>query len=356
MNRRTFFLASALAAAGCGRGGSRLRVFCYAGGHDDTMRRVFVPAFERATGAECELHPGWWDGVPKLEAARAGGAAPPFDLCITDATQGYPAIKAGLFAEISPPNIPNLVKIAAPTLDNHVFKGRHGVPYPDSVMTLAYNRDKATPTPKGWADLLKVKGGIGLYRSFYMSLYTFACVRAGVEGKPGTAHRLIETDLEGMLKFAKEHRKAIKVWWPSSADMILALANGDVAAGNMHSPEYLAAMREKKVLAASVPDEDRALVQVFWSIPARTANHRLAEDAINVLFSEEVQLGFARRGMATPLPAVAEKVAKEDALWGSLYPHTAEHFRTLRYYPYEAYAAHWDHISDVWDRTVLAAG
>jgi spermidine/putrescine-binding protein len=189
-----------------------------------------------------------------------------------------------------------------------------------------------------------------------MSLYTFACIKAGLEGKAGSAHRMVNDDLDGVLAFARKNRSAVKVWWPSSADMILALANGDVAAGNMHSPEYLAAMRERPALAASVPDEDRALVQVFWSIPAGSANHRLAEDAINVLFSEGVQLGFARRGMATPLPGVAERMAKEDALWGSLYPHTAEQFRTLRYYPYEAYAARWDEVSDAWDRTVLAAG
>jgi len=352
MNRRTFLMAAGLAAAGCGRSRPRLRVFCYAGGHDETMRRVFVPAFEKATGAECELHPGWWDGVPKLKLAAGG--EPPFDLVISDATQGYPAIKEGLFAEINQGNIPNLRHLAAPTLDNHVFKGRHGVPYPDSVMTLAYGRAKASP--KGWADLLKVKGGVGLYRSFYMSLFTFACMRADLDGKPGTAHELIENDMQGTLRFAKEHRAAVKVWWPNSADMILALKNGDCAAGNMHSPEYLAAMRDDPGLAAVAPEKDRALVQVFWSVAAGSRQHRLAEDAIDVLFSEECQFGFARRGMATPLPDVAAKVAKEDALWGSLYPHTAEQFRALRYYPYEAYAANWNAISDAWDRTVLAAG
>jgi spermidine/putrescine-binding protein len=138
--------------------------------------------------------------------------------------------------------------------------------------------------------------------------------------------------------------------------MILALSSRDVSAGNMHSPEYLAAMRDNPSLAACVPEEDRAMVQVFWAIPAGAENRRLAEDAINVLFSRECQLGFARRGMATPILDVAKAVASEDPLWASLYPHTDEQLRSLRYYPYEAYARCWEELSDAWDRTVLAPG
>jgi ABC-type Fe3+ transport system substrate-binding protein len=138
--------------------------------------------------------------------------------------------------------------------------------------------------------------------------------------------------------------------------MILALADGECAAGNMHSPEYLVALREKPQLGAVVPDADRAFVQVFWSVPAGSRNQELAEKAIDVLFSEEVQLGFARRGMATPLPAVAARAAAEDPLWRQLYPHTAEQFLELRYYPYDLYAKHHDEIADAWERTVLRPG
>ncbi|MFO0929454.1 MAG: hypothetical protein U0736_20895 [Gemmataceae bacterium] len=67
-----------------------------------------------------------------------------------------------------------------------------------------------------------------------------------------------------------------------------------------------------------------AFVQVFWAIPAGTRNQDLAEQAIDLLFSDEVQLGFARRGMATPLLKVAEQVAAEDLFWKQIYPHTAE--------------------------------
>jgi spermidine/putrescine-binding protein len=364
--RRQFLHAAAgLTAglvAGCGRSipgnkgefaGRELRVFVYAGGHEQTMRAVFVPRFEAATGATVTLHPGWWDGIPKLKAAPADD--PPFDLVISDATQGYPAAKDGLFAQLDLARVPNHKLLTPAALDNWVFRDRHGVTYPDSVMTLAYNKRLAADAPRRWADLFRpdLAGKLGLYSSFYMSLYTFACVRADLDGRPGTAHDLVKNDLDGLLRFARENRGRVKVWWPNSTDMILALVNQDCAAGNMHSPEYIAALREKPDLGAAVPDADRAFVQVFWAVPAGTRNKNLAERAIDAIFSEEMQLEFARRGMATAVPAAAARVAAEDPFWKQLYPHTADQFRTLRYYPYEVYAEHWDQLADAWDRTVL---
>src|SRR5262245_45508178 len=70
-SRRTVLQGLAASAVGvltgCGsRGGSggnaqELRVFVYAGGHDKTMREVFVPSFESQTGATVTLYSGWWD-------------------------------------------------------------------------------------------------------------------------------------------------------------------------------------------------------------------------------------------------------------------------------------------------------
>lgn len=320
------------------------------------MREVFVPAFEKATGADVTLYPGWWDGIPKLKAAPAD--QPPFDLMITDATQGFPAAREGLFATIDLDNVPNHRQIAPAALDHWVFRDGHGVPYPDAVMTLAYQRKQVGEPPTRWRDLLRpdLAGRIGLYNTFFMSLYTFACIRADLDGRAGTARDLLRIDLDGVLRFAREHRNRVRLWWPTSAEMILALARGDVVAGNMHSPEYVPALREKPELGAAVPAADRAFVQVFWAIPAGSASKELAERAIDLLFSEEVQLGFARRGMATPLLRVAEQVAATDPFWKQLYPHTAEQFRTLQYYPYDLYAEHWDHLADAWDRTVLRQG
>lgn len=336
--------------------GKELKIFVYAGAHEQTMRDVFAPKFQKLTGAKIILHAGWWEGLAKLKTAPVKN--PPFDLMISDATQGYPAIKEGLFAQLNLENIPNHKNLYQPTLDNWVFRGKHGLTYPDSVMTLAYNKMLVQETPFKWEDLIKpnLKTKIGLYRSFYLSLYTFACIKAGTENRHGTAHELINNNLDEVLRFARNYRDHVKIWWPTSNDMILALANKDITAGNMHSPEYIKALREKETLGASVPINDRAFVQVFWAIPAESKNKELAELAINELFSNDIQLEFSRRGSATSILSVAETIAGEDLFWKSLYPHTKEQFESLQYYPYDTYLRNWKELSETWDRTILRKG
>jgi putative spermidine/putrescine transport system substrate-binding protein len=220
---------------------------------------------------------------------------------------------------------------------------------------LASHRSAVGEPASRWRDLLRpdLLGRIGLYSHFYMSLFTFAAMLADLNRKAGTAHQLIETRIDEVFRFAESLRRHVKLWWPTTTDMILALHEKSVVAGNMHSPEYIAALREQPELAANVPEADRAMVQVFWAIPAGTKRQELAERAIDLLFSEEVQLGFARRGMATPRLDVAAKMAEEDPFWKRLYPHTTEQFQNLKYYPYDVYAENWDELADRWDRTIL---
>ena len=45
-------------------------------------------------------------------------------------------------------NIPNANNLAPAVLDNWVFKERHGVPFPDAVMTLAYNKEMLSFAPR----------------------------------------------------------------------------------------------------------------------------------------------------------------------------------------------------------------
>jgi putative spermidine/putrescine transport system substrate-binding protein len=362
LTRRTFLSAAALAVAGCGSrsssvsgefAGQQLRVFVYGGGHEKTMRETFVPAFEKETGATAILESGWWDAIAKLKASPAD--RPAFDLVITDATQGYPAIREGLFAQLDLDLVPNHKNLVPSALDNWVYRERYAIPYPDSVMTLAYHRELVDKPPADWGDLLRddLRGKIALYSSFYMSVYTFACMKAARDGKPGTAHALVYKDLHGILTFAKEHREQVKFWWPTSTDMILGLTRKDCAAGNMHSPEYVQAMRAEKQLAAVVPSADRAFVQVMWVIPEGTKRRELAHRALNLIFSEELQYAFARRGSASAVPAVAERKAAEDSFWKSIYPYTPEQLAAIRYYPYDVYASHWTDIASFWDREIL---
>ncbi len=357
ISRRRFLhsaAAGALALSGCGETKQQtLRVFVYAGGHETTMREVFVPAFEKQTGARVILDTGWWDAIAKLKASPKD--RPAFDLMVTDATQGYPAAREGLFQTINVKALKHLDQIAPAVLDNWIVQKGYGITFPDSVMTLAYNKDMVPNAPMRWDDLLRddLRGKIGLYNSFYMSLYTFACMKAARENKAGKAAEMVENDLDGVLQFAKDHRDRVKFWWPTSNEMILGLDHKDCAAGNMHSPEMLQALRESPNLGAIIPEADRAFVQLFWAIPEGTPNKELAERALDALFSPEMQLGFTRHGSATALLSVAKQRASEDPLWKQIYPHTEDQLRSLRYYPYDAYFRHWDDISTVWQREIL---
>lgn len=363
-NRRSFLGTSALAAlqlAGCGSTSSKpgefqgqtLRIFVYAGGHETTMREVFVPTFEAATGARVILDSGWWDAIARLKTSPAG--KPAFDLMVTDATQGYPAAREGLFQTIRRQNLKNLQHLSPAILDNWIVREGHGITFPDSVMTLAYHQEMVPSSLEGWEDLLRpeLSGKIALYNSFYMSLYTFACMMAAAEKKPGEAAALLDKDLEGVLRFAKIHRKNVKFWWPNSSDMILSLEHRDCAAGNMHSPEMLVALEQSKTLGAVIPQHDRAFVQLFWAIPAGTPNTDLAERALDAIFSPEMQLGFTRHGSATANLEVARQRAAENPLWKQIYPHTEEQLQAIRYYPYDTYFRNWNDLSSIWQREIL---
>lgn len=333
--------------------GQTLRLFIYSGAWEKTFREVFVPQFQAATGATVILDPGWWDSIPKLKASPPG--QPAFDLVLTDATQGYPAIREGMFQKIDLEAIPSRRHLAASVLDNWVYRDGYGIPFPESVMTLAYHRDRVKQAPTGWGHLADpaYDGKLGLYNSFYMSLYTFACVKADLEGKAGTAHALMRDDLEGVFAFAKAHRDRVRYWWPTSTDMVLNLQQRNVTLGNMHSPDILPALRDDPRLGAVVPALDRAFVLLMWVIPEGTKRKALAEAAIDFIFSPRFQTALAERGSTTPLLSVAEKVAAKDPFWKQIYPSTEAELAALRYYPYDAYFADWDGIVERWDKEIL---
>jgi len=336
--------------------GQTLRVFVYSGAWEKAFREEFVPRFEAMTGARVVVDPGWWDSIPKLKASPKGH--PAFDLVLTDGTQGYPAIKEGMFQKIDMTRIPNRLSLVPSVLNNWVYTDGYGITFPESAMTLAYNKNMLKFTPTSWADLLRddVKGKVGLYNSFYMSLYTFACMKVAHEGKPGTAAREIETNLNSVITFAKEHRDAIKYWWPTSTDMALNLVQRNTSIGNIHSSDILPAMAQKPELGAIVPDADRAFVQFMWVIPVGTQRKDLAEEAINFIFSEDMQTAFAVRGQATANLASAKIAAAKNPFWKQIYPSTTEQLAKVAYYPYDAYTKNWDVITKAWDESILRKG
>lgn len=353
--RRQFLASAAVAAAGCGRNkppGRSLTVFVYAG-LDKIFETHFVAPFREKTGAAVSLDAGWWDAVGKLKASPKG--EPAYDLVLTDATQGYPAIKDGLFRQLDFARIPNHTALAPVALDNWVAKERYGVTFHESAMTLGFDPKQVKTPPTGWGDLMRdeLRGKLSLYNSFYFSLYTFACMKAAADGKPGTAHKLVTDDIGSVLAFAKKERERVRFWWPSGPKMLQDLTQGNFAAGNGHSVTFLQAVKDKPDLGFVTPEADRAFAQLMWVVPADTPNAALAEEAIDFLLSQGVQSAVARAGMGTSHAAAAREVAAADPLWAKTYPHTDADFQRMRYFPYEAYFRDWDGITKAWENEVL---
>jgi len=333
--------------------GQTLRVFVYSGAWEKGFREQFVPRFEEATGARVVVDPGWWDSIPKLKASPPD--QPAFDLILTDATQGYPAIREGLFQQLDFSRIPNRKNLAPSVLDNWVVEEGYGITFPESVMTLGYHRELCPQAPDSWADLSDpaYDGKLGLYNSFYMSLYTFAGVMVAAEGRAGTAHQEMARNLQGVIDFARSQRDRVKFWWPTSTDMALNLSQRNVALGNMHSPDMILALRNDPKLGAVVPAEDQAYVLLMWVVAAHSQVSELAHAAIDMLLSEEVQQGLAATGQVTAHPAAARTVAEADALWKSIYPSTPEELAAVQYYPYDVYMKNWDDLKALWEREIL---
>ncbi len=333
--------------------GKTLKMFVYSGTWEKAFRETFAPAFEEFSGAKVVIIPGWWDSIPKLKASPKNN--PAFDLVLTDATQGYPGIREGLFQKIDLAQVPNWKTLAASTTDHWVVKDSYGVTFPDSAMTLAYNKNMVKEAPKNWGDLLNPAnvGKIGLYNSFYMSLYTFAAIKAAKDGKPGTAHELMNKSIEEILNFAKEHKKDVKYWWPTSTDMVVNLAQKNCALGNMHSVDVVAAVKTGKGIEALVPEHDKAYVQLMWVVASGTKEKALAETAMNFICSEEMQYRIARYGSCSANVTSAKRLAAEDKVWAQFYPGDEKALAAVQYYPYDAYMKNWEHIASTWDKQIL---
>lgn len=357
MLTRRQFLASAAAltlAGGCGRKSERgLTVFVYSG-LDKIFENTFVEPFRAKTGVSVTLDAGWWDAVGKLKASPKG--KPAYDLVLTDATQGYPAIKGGMFRQIDFDRVRNHKQLAPAALDNWVAKERYGVTFHESAMTLGFDTRQAKPAPTSWGDLMRddLKGKLALYDSFYFSLYTFACMKVAAEGKPGTAAKAISDDIGAVLDFAKRERDRARFWWPNGEKMKQDLLQGNFAAGNAHSVTLLPAGKERPDSVGHVtPEADRAFVQLMWVIPADTPHADLAEQAIDFLLAKDVQAAMGRAGMGASHATAAKEVAAADPDWAKTYPHTDAQMAAIRYFPYDAYFKDWDGITKVWEQEVL---
>jgi len=149
-------------------------------------------------------------------------------------------------------------------LQGRVYDEQWGVPFISSAMTLAWNTEAVGSGLESWQQLLEapVRGNTMLYSLFYMSLYTFAAMKAAKERAVGKAGEMMMSDIDGVLRFARENKDAVKYWWPSTADAVNALSRRNVIAGNIHGNGLLARCVTRSRWPVLIPPV-RADVQLF---------------------------------------------------------------------------------------------
>ncbi|HEX2913208.1 MAG TPA: extracellular solute-binding protein [Chloroflexia bacterium] len=335
--------------------GRTLTVFVYSGLTEDTFRNVYGPAFEKATGAKLVLSPGWWDAAAKLQSSPDD--QPPFDLVETDPTQGFPGIRQGLFQKLDTAKIPNAKSFAPQILNSSIYSDSWGLPFISSAMTLCWQNELVPGGLKKWSDLFSdgLKGKIMLYNAYYMSLYTFAVAKVEMDGKPGTARQEMASNLDGVLKFARDKRDWVKYWWPTTADAANALLQKNVSAGNIHGNGLITPIKESKPVGFTVPQNDQAYVQLFFVVPKTTKQLDLAEAAINFFASEQIQRDFGLKtgNLSVNIPAIAQEVAPQQPVWAKVYPNQPDQFTNLSYYPYDVYDKNDDKITKFWNSEIL---
>ena len=361
--QKTLQVASALAVPGLSTAqstsaadfkGQTLTALVYSGINENTWRKYFVPQFEAATGAKVAIDAAWTEGIAKLKMAPGSQAA--FDVLMTDPTQGYPAIDEGLFRHVDFKNIPNVTRFAKRILQGRAYEEQWGVPFISSAMTLAWNTEAIPGGLESWVQLLDApaRGNMMLYSQYYMSLYSFAAMKAAKENAVGKAAEMLMSDIDGVLRFAKENKSAVKYWWPSTADAVNALGRRNVIAGNIHGNGLLAPMRDNKPVNGRIPVGDVAYVQLFLAVPRNVRNPALAEAALNHFCSEEFQRASAETGeLPSNIPGIAAAQGQRDKIWAVAYPHSTAEFDSLQYYPYAAYFKYLDKIRTTWDREII---
>jgi putative spermidine/putrescine transport system substrate-binding protein len=320
-----------------------LNVFTWAGPWGQTFERVLKPLFEKATGASVVFDNGWGEEIPRLLISPPG--QPPYDVMIVAPFQVYPVIRLGHFARLDWNKIPNVRAFSPTVLDNWIAREAWGLTWPDALHAGIYRKDLLPVEPSSWTDLLGAR--IGLYRSSYMSLYTFASAYS-----PGHAAEAIENEFEGVFQFARWQHAKVRHWWTTSPDMSFNLLQGNLDAGNIHSVDVFPMFDEKRPIDLFL-NADRAHFQAIWLVPKGSQYKELAHEFLNQFASAEFQRAYAAAGFPSPIPEIARERAAADPLWARLYPHTPEQLAYLQYYPYDIYVRHWNAMTERWNREIL---
>jgi putative spermidine/putrescine transport system substrate-binding protein len=305
--------------------GGRLVAATYQGNWEDAHRKILVPAFKKATGADVTLVPMFAvDQVARLQAAGASNS--PFDVAILDPGPLITAPKEQIL-QTFPAKLSKNFNDVLPRYQKS-GNGDWGPVIGLQFVGIAYNPKKITAPPTSWADLWKpeYKGRVGI-TNMSSTLGTGWMVEiAKMNGGS-------ESDLEPAFKAVKELLPNLAAIAPNLGALGTLFQQGeiDIAPHNLSS---IALLQSKGVdVDWVIPKEGSyAFGASMHVVKSPVSSADLAAAYIDAALSTEVQSAMASE------PYFIAPVNKNAPLTGILAEKVAKTFDDYEKYIYQDWA------------------
>ncbi len=308
--------------------GGRLVAATYQGNWEEAHRKILVPAFKKATGADVTLVPMFAvDQVARLQAAGATNS--PFDVAILDPGPLITAPK-DVVLQPFPAEVSKNFKDVLPRYQNAGGSGNWGPIIGLQFVGIAYNPKKITTPPTSWADLWKpeYKGRVGITN---MS----STLGTGWMVEIAKMHGGSEADLEPAFKAVKELVPNLAAVAPNLGALGTLFQQGEIDIG-LHNLSSIALLQSKGVdVDWVIPKEGSYAFGASMHVVKNPANVELAAAYIDAALSTEVQTAMAEA------PYYIAPVNKNAPLTGILAEKIATNFDDYEKYIYQD----WETIS-----------
>lgn len=286
--------AAPSAAASSGKfAGQELRVAAWSGPYARSMREVFVPPFQEATGATVTIMDEWAEIVTKILAAPP--TDPPFDLTIGEGYTQIYGIQKHLWLPVNYDNVPRIKDVYPWYLSDPAHDAEStswGVPFGYAYEVIGYNKERVPFTPTSWADLWRpeVQGRLGMDGGFFNYALAPAAFLLGYD--PATLQANTPQLDQVMAKTAELN---VAVWYSSGAESVAALQNGDADILEMYIEDIGQLAVADPRYSWAFPKEG-AMGWIDYYMPVRgTKVKDLAEAWCDHLLDPELQTQFAAR-------------------------------------------------------------
>jgi putative spermidine/putrescine transport system substrate-binding protein len=305
--------------------GGRLVAATYQGTWEDAHRKILVPAFKKATGADVTLVPMF--AVDQVARLQAAGANSPFDVAILDPGPLIVAPKDKILQPF-PTSTSKSIQDVLPRYQTS-GGGDWGPVMGLQFVGIAYNPKKITTPPTSWADLWKpeYKGRVGI-TNMSSTLGTGWMVEiAKMNGGS-------ESDLEPAFKAIKELLPNVAAIAPNLGALGTLFQQGeiDIAPHNLSS---IALLQSKGVdVDWVIPKEGSyAFGASMHVVQNPVSSVELATAYIDAALSTEVQTAMASA------PYFVAPVNKNVPLTGILAEKVASSFDDYEKYIYHDWVA-----------------